>query len=125
MTTNVFIHDCIDPRRLEKLYALPDTRIDVIECDDEDEDWHLPDDRTAETHVLVSCAAPDNLDAMTSSQLLRISSVGFGQLIGLGLAERGIRAGNAAGVFDVPIAEWNIGMMINLVRDVHGVFRNQ
>jgi phosphoglycerate dehydrogenase-like enzyme len=123
--TNIFIHDCIDPPRLEKLRALPDTRIDVIECDDEDEDWHLPDDRAAETHLLVSCAAPDNLDAMTSLRMLQISSVGFGQLIGLGLAERGILACNASGVFDVPIAEWNIAMMINLVRDVPGMVRNQ
>ena len=89
MTTNIFIHDCIDPPRLEKLRALPDARINVIECDDEDEDWHLPDDRPAETHVLVSSAAPDNLGAMTSLQLFQISSVGFGQLIGWGSPSAG------------------------------------
>lgn len=117
-TTNIFIHDCIDLPRLTKLRALPDTRVDVIECDDEEENWHLPDDRASQTHLLVSCAAPDNLDAMSSLRLLQISSVGFGQLIGLRLAERGICACNAAGVFDVPIAEWNVAMMINLARDV-------
>ena len=124
-TTNIFIHDCIDLPRLTKLRALPNTRVDVIECDDEEENWHLPDDRASQTHLLVSCAAPDNLDAMSSLRLLQISSVGFGQLIGLRLAERGICACNAAGVFDVPIAEWNVAMMINLARDVPGMIRNQ
>lgn len=124
-TTNIFVHDCVDPPRLAKLRALPDTQIDLIECDDEEEDWHLPDDRAAEIHMLVSCTAPDNLEAMTSLRMLQISSVGFGQLIGLGLVEREIHACNAAGVYDVPIAEWNIAMMINLGRDVPGMIRNQ
>ena len=29
------------------------------------------------------------------------------------------------GVFDVPIAEWNVAMMVNLPRDLRGMIRNQ
>ena len=32
---------------------------------------------------------------------------------------------NARGVFDVPIAEWNITMMVQLLRDGLGMYRNQ
>ena len=123
--TNVFVHDCIDPQRLDKLRALPNTRVDVIECDDEDEHWHLPDERAPCTEVLVSCFAPNNLNDLRALKLIQISSVGYSQLIGLGLAEGGIRAANAAGVFDVPIAEWNLAMIVNLGRDLRQMIHNK
>jgi phosphoglycerate dehydrogenase-like enzyme len=56
---------------------------------------------------------------------VQIASTGYTQLIGHGLTARGIRATNARGCFDVPIAEWNIAMMVNLARDVRQMIRNQ
>ena len=56
---------------------------------------------------------------------IQIASVGYEQLLGLGLAARGVRACNARGVFDTAIAEWNVAMMINLARDLRGMIRNQ
>jgi phosphoglycerate dehydrogenase-like enzyme len=47
------------------------------------------------------------------------------QLFGLDLPQRGIRATNCRGTFDVPIAEWNVAMMINLARDFRQMIRNQ
>jgi phosphoglycerate dehydrogenase-like enzyme len=41
------------------------------------------------------------------------------------LPERGIRACNARGCFDVPIAEWNVAMIVNLARDLRQMIRNQ
>ena len=79
----------------------------------------------SDTNILFTCFPPQNLAAMTPLEFVQISSVGFTQLHGLGLPERGIRACNASGVFDVPIAEWNIAMMINLRRDLRGMIRNQ
>ena len=56
---------------------------------------------------------------------MQISSAGYSQLIGLGLPDRGIRASNARGCFDVPIAEWNVSMIVNLARDLRQMIRNQ
>jgi len=124
-TTHIFIHDCVDLPRLAKLCAFPNTQVDVFECNEEENNWVLPDDLAPKIEMLVSSAIPGNLAAMTSLKLIQISSVGFTQLVGLGLPERGIQACNAAGIFDVPIAEWNIAMMINLARDLRGMIRNQ
>jgi phosphoglycerate dehydrogenase-like enzyme len=62
---------------------------------------------------------------MRSLEFIQISSAGYSQLFNLGLVEKGIRASNAQGVFDVPIAEWCVSMMINLARDLRGMIRNQ
>ena len=56
---------------------------------------------------------------------IQISSAGYSQLFGLNLVERGIRATNARGCFDVPIAEWNVAMMVNMARDLRQMIRNQ
>ena len=68
---------------------------------------------------------PTNHAAMHRLKWIQIASVGYTQLFGLNLPARGIRATNAAGCFDVPIAEWNISMMINLARDFRQMIRNQ
>jgi phosphoglycerate dehydrogenase-like enzyme len=47
------------------------------------------------------------------------------KLFPLGLNERGILATNGRGCFDVPIAEWNLAMMVNLARDLRSMIRNQ
>jgi phosphoglycerate dehydrogenase-like enzyme len=62
---------------------------------------------------------------MRALKLIQLTSVGYSQLYGLGLVERGIRACNARGVFETTIAEWNVAMMINLARDLRGMVRNQ
>ena len=56
---------------------------------------------------------------------MQIASSGYSQLFGLNLAARGIRATNARGCFDVPIGEWCVAMMVNLVRDLRQMIRNQ
>ena len=78
-----------------------------------------------EADVLVCTIPPTNHAVMQKLKWIQIASVGYTQLFGLDLAARGIRATNARGCFDVPIAEWNIAMMINLVRDMRQLIRNQ
>ena len=126
-TTNIFINNCVDAPRLEKICALPNVRVEVIEraIDEEVEHWRISDDRAADTHMLVDCFPPENLDDMRSLRLLQLSSVGYNQILGRGLGERGVRVCNGAGEFDVPIGEWNIAMMLNLLRDLRGMLRNQ
>ncbi|MDF1740915.1 MAG: D-2-hydroxyacid dehydrogenase [Verrucomicrobiales bacterium] len=86
-------------------------------------DWLAGDSVDAE--ILFADGPPSDFAEMNSLQFIQLGSVGYTQLQGLNLAGRGIRVSNARGVFDVPIAEWNIAMMINLVRDMRGLVRNQ
>ena len=48
---------------------------------------------------------------MERLELIQLASAGYGQLYGHDFVERNVRACNAAGVLDVPIAEWCIAMM--------------
>ena len=66
-----------------------------------------------------------NLSDMKNLEVIQIASAGYTQLFNLGLNESNIIACNAAGVNDIPIAEWNIAMMVNLARDLRGMIRNQ
>jgi phosphoglycerate dehydrogenase-like enzyme len=86
-------------------------------------DWIAGDGLDSE---VLFCDAPSaDFAQMDSVEFIQLGSVGYTQLQGLDLAGRGVRVSNARGVFDVPIAEWNIAMMINLVRDMRGLIRNQ
>ncbi|MEO1997693.1 MAG: hypothetical protein ABGZ17_20720 [Planctomycetaceae bacterium] len=62
---------------------------------------------------------------MTTLQWVQLASVGFEQLLPWNLPERGVRATHAQGVFDVLIGEWCVAMMVNMARDLSGMFRNQ
>ena len=122
---HIYVHDAVDPIRLEELRSLSQMEIAIFETEDEEEDWMVPEDLAGDTLVLLSTYPPKNFSAMTALQLFQISSVGYTQLVGLGLPQRGTRACNARGIFDVPIAEWNISMMVNMARDIRGMIRNQ
>jgi phosphoglycerate dehydrogenase-like enzyme len=121
---NILVHNVVDPLLLEQLRELPEVRVDVIETEEE-EICVLPAERIRNTQILFCCFPPSNFSDMASLELIQLSSVGYSQLYGLSLSERSIRACNALGVFDGPIAEWNIAMMVNLARDLRGMIRNQ
>jgi phosphoglycerate dehydrogenase-like enzyme len=78
-----------------------------------------------EIDALFCTYPPLNFDEMRNLRFVQISSAGYSQLFGLNLPERGIRASNARGCFDVPIAEWNAAMIVNLARDLRRMIRNQ
>ena len=75
--------------------------------------------------VLACSLPPTNHEAMTKVCLIQIDSAGYSQLYPFKLHERGIRACNALGSFDVPIGEWVAAMLINLARDLRGMIRHQ
>lgn len=89
---------------------------------------HLPEDTVfdpRETNVYLGDSIPESLAHASDLEFIQLGSVGFSQLYGLSLPERGVRVSNARGVFDPTIAEWNIAMMINLLRDMPRMFRHQ
>lgn len=81
--------------------------------------------RIVDADALFCVIPPTNFAAMQKVKWVQIASTGYTQLFGLKLSERGIRATNCRGCFDVPIAEWNVAMMVNLARDVRQLIRNQ
>ncbi|MBS1825434.1 MAG: D-2-hydroxyacid dehydrogenase [Acidobacteria bacterium] len=85
----------------------------------------LPEQQIQEAEILFCTFPPTNVSAMKKLRWIHIASVGYAQLFGLGLPEKGIAATNARGCFDAPIGEWNMAMMVNLARDLRGMIRNQ
>jgi phosphoglycerate dehydrogenase-like enzyme len=85
----------------------------------------LPKKLIESCDILFCTFPPKNYEDMRNLKMIQIASSGYTQLTGLGLVRMNIKACNALGVFDVPIAEWNIAMMINLKRDIRKLINNQ
>lgn len=81
--------------------------------------------RLRDVDALFCSTPPKNFRDMTSVKWVQIASAGYTQLFEHDLNARGIRATNALGCFDVPIAEWVIAMLVNLARDMRQMIRNQ
>lgn len=81
--------------------------------------------RLRDVDVLFCAHPPTNFDDLRSLKWIQLSSTGYAQLFPFNLPSRGIRATNARGCFDVPIGEWVVSMMVNLVRDLRQMIRNQ
>jgi phosphoglycerate dehydrogenase-like enzyme len=108
---------------VRKLEALPGVTVQV--SPPQYKEWELPRELLPGPEVLLCKIPPKNLAQLTALKMVQLTSVGFEHLRNSGLAELPIRVCNARGLFDTAIGEWNIAMMINLVRDLRGVIRNQ
>jgi phosphoglycerate dehydrogenase-like enzyme len=84
-----------------------------------------PEDDADSVEAMLCTQPPPNLAAFPRVRWVQIDSAGFSQLFPFRLGEKGITATNARGIFDSPIAEWNIAMMINLARDLRILIRHQ
>jgi phosphoglycerate dehydrogenase-like enzyme len=114
----------IDAATLARLRARPDVRL-VIADPVSDEVRLRPVEVLRDTNVLFGSVLPANFAAMTAIEWVQVCSSGYEQLIAWDLPRRGVRATNALGVFDVPIAEWCVAMLVNLARDLRGMIRHQ
>jgi phosphoglycerate dehydrogenase-like enzyme len=108
---------------MARLKSLPGVAVATVEPKEEVRD--LPPNQIESVHVLFCTFPPRNFEVMRALQLVQIASAGYDQLVHLGLDRKGVRACNGLGNFDVPIAEWNIAMMVNLARNLRGMIRNQ
>ena len=109
------------------LDALRRTGLHEIDCVEPPAEAARPLDpeRIRGTEALFCSVPPVNFADMRALRWIQLASSGYSQLFGLDLPRRGIRATNCRGCFDVPIAEWNIAMMVNLARDARQMIRNQ
>lgn len=121
---NVLIDIPVYEPSLEALKSLPGISLRWVEKPEE-RSRPLPPELVQDCDILFCTFPPENHAQMKQLKLIQISSAGYKQLTGQGFAERGIKACNALGVFDIPIAEWNIAMMINLARDMRSLIRHQ
>lgn len=113
---HILVGSAVHPAALERIRQDSNVRV------------HLPEDSgfdPRETNIYLGDAVPESLAHASDLEFIQLGSVGFSQLYGLSLPERGVRVSNARGVFDPTIAEWNMAMMINLLRDVPRMFRHQ
>jgi len=120
----IVIDVAIHQPTLAALKKCADCQIELIDPPEE-KARELNAEQIRDANILFCTFPPTNHGVMEKIKWIQISSVGYTQLFGLDLPARGVRATNARGCFDVPIAEWNIAMMINLVRDVRQIIRNQ
>lgn len=121
---NVLIDMPVYTPLLDSLIQLPGINIELV-TPPEERKRALPVQQIRDCDILFCTIPPENHSEMQSLKMIQISSTGYNQLVGQGFEDRGVKACNARGVFDVPIAEWNIAMMINLIRDMRGMIHNQ
>ena len=114
----------VEPAALAALQAAGSFEIDLVTPPAEIT-RPLDPARLAAADILFCTLPPTNFADLRRLRWLQLASTGYTQLFGLDLPARGIRATNARGCFDVPIAEWNLAMMVNLARDARQLIRNQ
>lgn len=121
---NILIDIPVYAPLLKTLQNIPGINVNIIEKPEE-KSRLLPAELIEDCDILLCTFPPQNHEQMKQLKMVQISSAGYKQLIGQKLEERNIKACNALGVFDVPIGEWNMAMMINLTRDMRSIIRNQ
>lgn len=109
---------------LSDLRKISDLEISVVDRPEEVE-RNLPEDLIKGCNILFCTSLPQNFSLMDQLKLVQISSTGYSHVVGKGLRNKEIKVCNARGIFDVPIAEWNISMMINLNRGLRKLIQNQ
>lgn len=121
---NILIDMPVYEPALKVLRDLPGVNVQIIDPPEE-RVRPLPKELVEGCDALLCTFPPENHADMTGLKFLQISSAGYKQLIGQGFEDREVRAANALGVFDIPIAEWNMAMMVNLARDMRKLMHNQ
>lgn len=120
---HVLVDIPVDEAARARLRGIPNVHLEFVEP--EERVRPLPPDLLRRIEILACTFPPENFSEMTSLKWIQITSAGCNQLYGLRLSEKGARASNGRGCFDIPIAEWNIAMMVNLARDLRQMIRNQ
>src|SRR5262249_22494118 len=123
MVVRILIAVEVDRAGVRPLEAVPGVVVQTVSP--HEHEWDLSDEQARAAEVMLCKYPPRNLDALSALKLIQLSTVGYEHLKHLGFADRPVRVCNARGVFDTAIAEWNLAMMVNLVRDLRGMIHNQ
>jgi hypothetical protein len=123
MPMNILIDMFVDAVALERLRSKHGLSVRLIEP--EEHARPVAAEIVGDVEILFGEFPPENLADMPVLKLIQIPTAGHNQLHHLDLPAKGVRVCNARGNFDVPIAEWNIAMMVNLARNLRQMIRNQ
>lgn len=77
------------------------------------------------TEVLLCEMPPLNFNDFDQLKWIQLTSAGYSQVLDLPILEKGIRVSNGLGNFDIPVAEWNIMMMLMWHRHMLEMLGNQ
>lgn len=123
---NILIDVPIVPDALAKLKQIPNLNISFTDPPEE-RVRSLPPTLLHNQDILFCMFPPENHQDLDALKFIQVNSSGFTQLAPLNLASdsKEIQAANSLGVFDVPIAEWCIAMMINMARNMKSMVENQ
>ncbi|MDF2670864.1 MAG: D-2-hydroxyacid dehydrogenase [Paenibacillus sp.] len=124
MLKHILIDVVVHEEKLRRLREIPGVLVETIEPD-ESAARVLPAAVLQGKHVLFCMYPPVNHEALDALEWIQVASAGYAQLFPLDLPGRGIRATNSRGNVDVPIAEWNMAMIVNLSRDMKRMVVNQ
>ena len=124
-TTHILIDEPIHAPSLERLKQIPNLHLSFTDPPEERVREMSPD-LLRDQHILFCTFPPENHQDLHSLKFIQVASSGFNQLTPLDLASRNgeVQAANLLGVFDVPIAEWCIAMMINMARHMKAMVAN-
>jgi phosphoglycerate dehydrogenase-like enzyme len=120
----ILVDVAVEKNGLARLEAMPGVRVILVEKPEE-KSRPLPPELLHDVQVLFCSRPPQNFPDLRRLEWMQIASAGYEHLRPLDLPSRGIRASNARGCYDVPVAEWNVSMMINLARNLRQMIRNQ
>jgi len=120
---NILIDMLVDAIALEHLRSIRGLSVRLIEP--EEHVRPVAPEIAGDVEIFFGEFPPENLSDMRALKLIQIPTAGHNQLHHLDLPAKGIRACNARGNFDVPIAEWNIAMIVSLARNLRQMIRNQ
>src|SRR5262245_4981276 len=119
----VLVEMAVMPLTIARLRVLPGVSVEQI--GPHEGGWDVPAELLPGPEVLLCKRPPRNLDTLAELKMIQLGTVGYEHLKPHRFAERPVRVCNARGLFDTAIAEWNVGMMIALARDLRGMIRNQ
>src|SRR5262245_23335067 len=122
---HVLIDVDLQPQTIERLSAVLGALVQFTPPPHEGKARTFPANLLRDAHVLLCKTPPTNFADLRSLEVIQLVSVGFEHMASLNLHESHVRVCNARGLFDTAIGEWNLAMMVNLVRDVRGMIRNQ
>jgi len=91
----------------------------------DDADQCVPTELMKGAEVLFCEFPPANFHEFDQLKWIQLTSAGYAQIFDLPILEKKILVTNGLGCFDVPIAEWNIMMILVWHRNLPGLLANQ
>ena len=85
----------------------------------------MPAELMKGVRILYCELPPGNFDEFDRLEWVHLTSAGYAQVLDLPILERGIRVSNCRGIYDIPIAEWIIMMILMWQRSMPAQMANQ